>query len=117
MSGSIYGKGPYGKGKYSRGPGINDAGVVVIAPSRVALSGDLLPIAPNRLAIVNYTQIRVAGTIIRVSMHVIEQAALVQISGETLWEKLAVPACMPWWFVGQPASWSARPNNAGAMFP
>lgn len=94
MSGSIYGKGRYGKGRYSR------AGGSVIAPITV------------------FTRMRVAGRIvIQSGLDAIEQPATVQLSGETLWQKVAVPACMPWHFVGQPASWAATPNGAGAMFP
>ena len=84
----------------------------------IRFSADLLPIAPSDLApIVNYTQIRVAGVILRVGMHVIEQPATMQLSGQTLWEKTTVPACQPWFFVGLPQSWTATPNTAGAMFP
>jgi hypothetical protein len=93
MSGSFYGMGPYGKGKYSRG------GFSLIAPIGV------------------FTQIRVAGAVIRVGFHVIDQPTVVQLSGETLWAKVTVPACMPWFTVGLPASWTATPNSAGAMFP
>jgi hypothetical protein len=117
MSGSAYGKGPYGRGKYSRAPGFNDAGVVLREPSRIQLSADLLPIAPSHLApIVTYTRIRVAGMVIKVGFKVIDQPAVVQLSGYTLWPKVDVPPCMPWFFVGQPASWAAGPNSAGAMF-
>jgi hypothetical protein len=118
MSGSAYGKGPYGAGKYSRAASVNDAAMALRQPTGIRFSADLLPIAPSDLApIVNYTQIRVAGVILRVGMHVIEQPATMQLSGQTLWEKTTVPACQPWFFVGLPASWRATPNTAGAMFP
>jgi hypothetical protein len=118
MSGSIYGKGPYGAGKYSRAAGISNAGIVLTQPSGIQFSADLLPISPTELApIVNYTRVSVAGVIIRVGFHVIDQPATMQLSGQTLWEKTTVPACQPWFFVGLPASWTATPNSAGAMFP
>lgn len=117
MSGSVYGAGPYGKGKYSRAPGISNAGLQVAQPTGVQLSGGLLPISPNRFDVVqNYTAMRMAGAIIRVGFHHIEQPASVQLSGETLWQKVAVPACAPWFFVGTPASWAVLPNSAGVMF-
>jgi hypothetical protein len=115
---SLYGKGPYGRGKYSRGTGFEDAYIALREPASMRLSADLLPISVNMPApIIVYTRMRVAGTVIRIGFHVIDQPASVQFSGETLWQKTAVPACMPWWFVGQPASWVATPNSAGAMFP
>jgi hypothetical protein len=118
MSGSIYGKGPYGSGKYSRAPSVNNAGVVLHQPTGIQFGGDLLPITPNTLApIVVYTRMRIAGTIIRPGFHVIDQPAGMQLSGETLWQKNAAPMCMPWFFVGLPASWTILANSAGAMFP
>jgi hypothetical protein len=118
MSGSIYGKGPYGSGKYSRAPGVTNAGVVLQQSTGIQFGGELVPITPSRLApIVVYTRMRIAGTIIRPGFHVIDQPAGMQLSGETLWQKNAAPVCMPWFFVGLPASWTVMPNSAGAMFP
>jgi hypothetical protein len=118
QTGSAYGKGLYGMGKYSRAPGVNYAAFTTLGPSQIMLSGDLVPIDPQRLQPIQaYTRIGVAGTTLRVGFHVIEQPDRVQLSGATLWQKVAVPPCAPWFFVGQPASWVAMPNSAGAMFP
>jgi hypothetical protein len=117
-SGSHYGMGPYGRGKYSRATGFNDAGIPLAQPSGVQLSADLLPITPNRLDVVRtQTRVLAAGIAIRVGFHHIAQPASVQISGQILWQKVAVPACAPWTMVGTPASWSVLANSAGAMFP